>query len=418
MRVGAGRMSRDFHRLWGAYAISQLGSAVGAGALPLIAVLLLNVPDLQVSLLAALSGVASAAVALPLGSWIEFRRKRPVMIGADLLRFAALGSVGLAAALDGLTFAHLCAVGVAQTAGTIVFNAASGAHLKALVPAPLRTEANSRIETTFWTATTTGPPIGGLLIAWLGATATVIIDAISYLLSALGIHRLRTAEAQPAGRVRTRHPVKELASGWHYIFRHPGLTALFWNAMIFGGSIMLISPLLAVLMLRDLGYQPWQYGLALGLPGLGGVLGSLVTKPLVSRFGQRRVLLTSGVLRVVWMGLIPLATPGTAGLVVIIAAETLALFGSGVFNPTFATYRMEATSDHYMSRVGTCWSVSSKCVQPVFIIAGGFLAAATSARTAIAIAAVVLVLSAALLPWRAPSAPVPEHAKTLVHQPG
>jgi len=99
----------DFRRLWAAYAISEFGTAIGLGALPLLAVLALNVNDLQVSLLAALAGVAGALLALPLGPWVEFRRKRPVMIGADLFRFVALISIPLAAALGTLTHAQLLA---------------------------------------------------------------------------------------------------------------------------------------------------------------------------------------------------------------------------------------------------------------------------------------------------------------------
>ncbi|MGC5309972.1 hypothetical protein [Micromonospora zamorensis] len=126
-------LSRDFHRLWGAYSVSHLGSAVGAGALPLVATLLLDSTALQISLLAVISGLASAVIVLPLGPRVEFRRKRPVMVGADLLRFAALTSVPIAAALGALTYEQLCVVAVVQTVGTIVFSAASGAHLKHLV---------------------------------------------------------------------------------------------------------------------------------------------------------------------------------------------------------------------------------------------------------------------------------------------
>jgi len=53
-----------------------------------------------------------------------------------------------------------------------------------------------------------------------------------------------------------------------------------------------------------------------------------------------------------------------------------------------------------MSRVVTAWSISSKSFQPLFVIAGGLLAAATSARFALVIAATVLLTSALLLPWK------------------
>ena len=394
------RLGGDFYRLWGAYSTSEMGSALGAGALPLIAVLVLNVSTFQVAALAAISAVASAAIALPLGSFVEFRRKRPIMMTTDLARFAALGSVPASAAFGALTYTQLCLVGVIQTTCNILFGAASGAHLKALVPAEHRLKANSRFETTFWAAISIGPPIGGLLISWLGATTTLVLDAASFLLSALGIRSLRTQEPSPPGKAPGYHWRRDLIAGWRYIFAHPGLTALFWNSALFGGCIMLSSPLIAVLMLRDLGLTPWQYGLALGIPGLGGIVGSLCTTPLKHRFGNRTVLLSFGVLRTLWLGFIALAPSGTTGLLVIITAEFLLLFSAGVFNPTFITYRMRATDDDHMSRVSTAWSISSKTFQPLFILAGGLLAAATSVRIALASAAVLLLLSGLLLPWK------------------
>ena len=70
------------------------------------------------------------------------------------------------------------------------------------------------------------------------------------------------------------------------------------------------------------------------------------------------------------------------------------------FQPHFVTYRMRATHDSHMSRVTTAWSISSMTFQPLFILAGGVLAAATSTRFAIMSAAVLLLCSGLLLPWR------------------
>lgn len=399
----------DFRRLWTAFAISELGTMAGLGALPLIAVLVLDASTLQVTSMAALAGIGSAAIALPAGVLIEFRRKRPVMVAADVARFAALGSVPAAMAFGVLTYAQLCAVAVVQTAGSIVFNAASGAHLKTLIPAAQRIEANSRFETTVWTMVSVGPPLGGLLVTWLGAAVTVAVDAVSFLLSALGIRRLRTPEPPPPERVH-KGLLTDLTAGWRYIFNQPGLHALFWNAMVFGGAIMLSSPLLAVLMLRELAFTPFEYGLALGIPGVGGILGSLLARRLGARFGERGTLLCFGVLRGLWMAMLPFAPPGHAGLVLIVVSETALLFCAGVFNPLFTTYRMNVTTDDHMSRVGAAWSVSSKAAQPAFIAVGGVLAAMTSTRTALAVAAVAVFAGAALLPWRRgvwdhPSAP-------------
>lgn len=172
--------------------------------MPLVAVLVLRASAFQVSALAALSGVASAAIVVPLGPGIEYRRKRPVMISADLARFAALASVPVAAGFGVLTFAQLCVAGVVQTAGTIAFGAASGAHLKALVPAEGRMAANTRLETTNWVSQAAGPALGGVLISAAGATVTMAVDAVSFLGSALGVAGIRRPEPAPPGRAGAR----------------------------------------------------------------------------------------------------------------------------------------------------------------------------------------------------------------------
>ncbi|MFD9323056.1 MFS transporter [Streptomyces sp. NPDC060053] len=393
-------LGEDFRRLWGAYGVSAAGSAVAMGALPLVAVLVLHSSALQVSLLTALSAVASVVIALPLGVRIEHQYKRPVMITADLARCAVLVSVPVAAAFGALTFAHLCVVGVLQTAASVAFDAASGAHLKALVLPEHRLRANSLFETTNWISVSAGPPVGGLLVGVLGPTTTMAVDAASFLGSALGVRRIRRPEPAPSAPGAAPHLGRDIAAGWQYILRHPGLRPLFYNSLLFGGSIMMTSPLMAVLMLRDLGLAPWQYGLALGLPCLGGVLGSRLTPPLTRRFGQRRILLLSGVARTLWTILLPLAPSGALGVFTIVAADFGLLFAAGVFNPSFTTYRMEATQDTFMSRVGTSWSVSSKTCQAVFMIAGGLIADAAGVRGALLIAGVLCMASALLLPWR------------------
>ncbi|WP_431040422.1 MFS transporter [Streptomyces sp. P9-1] len=393
-------LGQDFRRLWGAYAVSAVGSAVGMGALPLIALLVLDSSAFQVSVLAALSAVASALIALPLGVRIEHQYKRPVMITADLARCLLLASIPVAMAFDRLTFTQLCVVGVLQTAASVAFDAASGAHLKALVLPEHRLRANSLLETTNWISVSAGPPVGGLLIGVLGAAATMVVDALSFLGSAVGIRRIQELEPAPPARAGTFHLGRDIAAGWLYLLRHPGLRPLFFNALLFGGSVMMASPLMAVLMLDDLGLAPWQYGLALGLPCLGGVLGSRMAPLLTRRFRQRRILLVSGVARTLWTILLPLTPSGALGLFVIVAAEFGLLFSAGVFNPTFTTYRMAATPDAFMSRVGTSWSVGAKTCQAAFVIAGGLIAAGAGVRGALLIAGLLCIASALLLPWQ------------------
>ncbi|MEY9845420.1 putative MFS family arabinose efflux permease [Streptacidiphilus sp. BW17] len=397
-------LGRDFRRLWTAYAVSAAGSAVGAGALPLVAVLALHVSTFQVSLLAALSALAGAAIALPLGSRIEYRTKRPVMMAADLVRCVALASVPVAAGLGVLTYAQLCVVGVVQAAAAIAFGVAGTAHLKGLVSSAGRLRAAAHFATTDWISQTAGPPLGGLLIGACGATVTMAVDAFSFLLSAVGVRAIRRPEPAPPTRPSQAEGKAaqraELAAGWHAILRHPGLRPLFWNSLLFSGAVMMSSPLLAVLMLRDLHYTPWQYGLALGLPCLGGVLGSRFTTRLSWRLGPHRMLLLFGVVRAPWLLLLAWVPAGPFGLAFLVVVDTALLFAAGVFNPTFVAYRMSATRDDMLARVMTAWSVSTKAAQPLAIVLGGAVAAFADIRTAVAVAGVLCLASGLLLPWR------------------
>src|SRR5580692_4734621 len=137
-------LGRQFEWLWTAYAVSATGSSLGFGAFPLIAILVLHSGPTEVSVLAAAGLAVGALVSLPLGPWVEFRRKRPVMIAMDLIRFAALISVPAAFALGWLSFVQLLVVSVIVAAANIAFIAASGAYLKALLQPEDLIVANAR----------------------------------------------------------------------------------------------------------------------------------------------------------------------------------------------------------------------------------------------------------------------------------
>ncbi|MDQ3790554.1 MAG: MFS transporter, partial [Actinomycetota bacterium] len=239
-------MGRQFGWLWAAYAVSAYGSAFGFGALPLIAVLVLHASPAEVSLLSAVGPAVGALIALPLGPWVEFRRKRPVMITMDLVRFTVMITIPVAYALGLLGFVQLLVVSAVVAAAKIAFGAASGAHLKALVGREDLLVANARFESTTWSSIAIGPPLGGAAIALFGPVTTVVADACSYLLSALGIAAIRGKEAPPRRTAAKRVRATELLDGWRHILTHPGLRALYLNNLPVGGLIMATEPLLAV----------------------------------------------------------------------------------------------------------------------------------------------------------------------------
>ncbi|MFE2283798.1 MFS transporter, partial [Streptomyces sp. NPDC059443] len=192
--VGKRRLGRQFGWLWAAYGVSTFGTWLAFDAFALIAILALHAGPTAVSALAAAGLAVGAAVAVPLGPWVEFRRKRPVMVAMDLTRFVALMSVPAAYAFGLLSFVQLLVVSVVVGAADIAFNAASGAYLKALVRPEDLLVANGRFESTTWTATVLGPPVGTAAIGLFGPVMTVVANAVSYLLSATGIRAIGGSE--------------------------------------------------------------------------------------------------------------------------------------------------------------------------------------------------------------------------------
>lgn len=398
--TGRRALGRRVGWLWAAYAVSAYGSGFGFGAFPLIAVLVLHCGPTQVAALAAAGRAVGAVVAVPLGPWVEFRRKRPVMMAMDLIRFAALLSVPAAFALGRLSFAQLLLVAIVTAAADIAFKAASGAYLKALVPPEDLLVANGRFESTTWTAIVVGPPLGGAAIGVFGPVVTVLADAVSYLLSALGIRAIGGTEPRPARSGAPRLRAGDLLEGWRHILSDPVLRPLFFNSIVVNGLIMASEPLLAVLLLGRLGFAPWQYGLAFALPCVGGLVGSRLARPLAARFGQHKVLLTAGALRAVWPLGLAFVQPGVPGIVLIIAVQLGLVTCCGVFNPVLATCRLEHTAPDRVARTLSAWSISSSAAIATLTAGWGLLAAVTGPRTAIAAAGVLLLATPLLLPRR------------------
>ncbi|MFG2109965.1 MFS transporter [Micromonospora chersina] len=406
--MGRRPLGRQFGWLWASYAVSAYGSALGFGALPLIAVLVLDAGPAQVSALSAVGPAVGALIAVPLGPWVEFRRKRPVMIAMDLARFAAMLTIPVAYALGRLSFVQLLLVSAVVAAAKIAFGAASGAYLKALVRPDDLLVANARFESTTWSSIAVGPPLGGAAIGLFGPVTTVVADALSYLLSALGVTAIRDREEHPRRTDRSRVRAGELLDGWRHLLAHPGLRVLYLNQLLVSGLIMATEPLLAVLLLRELGFPPWQYGLAFAAPCLGGLIGSRLARRVVARHGQHRILRTVGTLRAVWLIGLAFVQPGVTGLATVIAVELAIIISMSLYNPVLATYRLEHTPSDRVARTLSAWSISSSAAIAVLSALGGLLAGATSPRTAIVVAGLLILASPLLLPRRPDTAPAPD----------
>ncbi|WP_432093472.1 MFS transporter [Streptomyces sp. bgisy100] len=395
-----GQLGRSFGWLWSAYAVSTYGTWIAFGAFPLIAVKVLNSPAFAVSLLEAAGPAVAAMVAFSLGPWVEHRAKRPVMIATDLIRFVAMASVPVAYVLGLLSYGQLLVVSVVSGTASIAFTAASGAYLKHLVRGDHLLVANGRFEGTSWVATAAGPPLGGALTGLLGPVVTVLADALSYLLSALGVLRIRGSDVAAPRNRATGLRGADLLVGWRFILRDRVMRRLFLNSVLVSGLIMATVPLLAVLLLGQYHFPAWHYGLAFGIPALGGFVGARLSVRLVNRYGRHRVMTVSGWLRSLFPLGLAFVRPGLPGLLTVIIVEGLLITCMGIFNPVCATERLQRTPADHTARILSTWSAVSRLMQAALMVLWGILATLTGPLAAITMSGVLLLATPLLLPRR------------------
>jgi len=86
--------------------------------------------------------------------------------------------------------------------------------------------------------------------------------------------------------------------------------------------------------------------------------------------------------------------------VTVMAVELAIIISMSLYNPVLATYRLEHTPQDRVARTLSAWSISSSASIAIFSALGGLLADATSPRTAITVAGLLILASPLLLPRR------------------
>lgn len=271
----------DFLRLWGAQIASAFGSRITRTALPIIAILTLRATPVEVAVLAALGVAPGVFVGLFAGGRVDRSARRPLLIGADLVRAGLILTIPAAAWLGALSMPQLYVVAAAVGAATSLFQIADNTYLPALVGPELLLEGNAKLEATEAVAEAAGPGVAGLLIQTLTAPVAVLIDGVSYLWSALLLYGIRAREAPAAADAGPKPTVwGDIATGFRAALAHPvvGPTLAAEGVMTFFGGFFLA--LYMIMALETLRLSPAAVGLIIGVGGVGAFAGALMAAPL------------------------------------------------------------------------------------------------------------------------------------------
>lgn len=362
---------RDFRLLWAGETVSHFGTAVSAIALPLIAVTTLAVTPFQMGLLTAAETLAFLLVGLPAGAWLDRMRRRPVMLAADLMRAVLLASIPLAWWLDLLSLEQLLVVALLTGVATVFFDVGYQSYLPSLVGRQVLVEGNSKLESTRSLAHVTGPALGGGLVQLLGATMAIVVDAVSYLVSAVALGAVRSPEPvpEPARHTRLR---SQIAEGLRFVLHHPLLrpiTGCTGTANLFGG---IHTAAIVLFLARELGLSAGTIGLLFAAGGVGGLLGAVTASWWAKRVGQARIIWLSILLTSPFGLLIPLAEAGwRVGLIFV--AEVMIGYGVVVYNVAQVSFRQAICPDRLLGRMNASVRFLVWGTMPLGGLLGGLL---------------------------------------------
>ena len=286
-----GSLSRDgdFLKLWGGQAISKIGSTITSVGIPLTASFVLGASPLQMGILAASSGAGVLVFGLFAGAWADRLRRRPILIGADLARAALLGTIPLAAALHRLNMPHLYTVGTLAGILTVIFDVSYQAYLPSLVNGENIVEANSKLALTESIADITGPGLTGLLVQLITAPVAILLDALSFICSAVSVWLIRKPEPLPKPSL-SPHIGREIAEGLTASWSSPVLRALLQRAAT-GPFFLGFIGGLYFLFARELHITVVLLGIIVSVGGVSSLLGALLAQPLLRRWGPGRTLI-------------------------------------------------------------------------------------------------------------------------------
>lgn len=369
--------SADYSRLWSAAVVSAFGSAVTRLAVPLLAATTLHATPAEMGLLVASESLPILLLGLLAGTWLDRRTKRPVMIVTDLVRGVLLFALPVAWLLGVLRIELLIAIAFLVGCLSVFFDIASQSLLPMILRDERLAEGNARLFTGWSVAEIAGPGVAGWLVQAITAPFAILVDAASYLLSAILLFAMRPDEhvSSPGGSTEEAHFWRELLDGLRLVTGDPVLraTALatgLWNLFDGGRWAVLI-----LFLTRTLGLDPTIIGVVFMASSVGYLLGSLLPQRVAERFGLGHAILLGVVLAVPSELLTAFASgPPLQATLMAVAGFFLAGVTIPIYDINQFSVRQAVIPLHMQGRGNATMRTIIRGAVPLGAVIGGFLA--------------------------------------------
>lgn len=350
-----------FARLAWSNLLAQSAEQLGLAAVPLVAVLALGAGAGETGLLAAAQTLPFLLLSLPLSLLADRMPRRVLMSAAEWVRAAALLALPVLAVAGLVSVPALAVLGFLAATGTAAYSVAAPSLVPALVPRALLAAANGRLELVRSLAFAAGPALGGVLVAWTGASPAFLLAG---LLSAGAALLLRGLAEPPRPPAPPRPVLHDLREGAAFAWGNPLLRPILLTAVAWNLSWFVLQGVCAAYAVGTLHLSAAEVGGTLAAYGAGMVVGAALALP----FG--RVILL-GLAVSVLAALVMLASVRWPGAV--LPALSFFLFGAGPILWTIAqtTLRQAVTPAALLGRVSAMVTMATFGARPL----GGALAA-------------------------------------------
>jgi len=421
----------EFGRLLAAEAVSNFGAMLSRLAIPWLAALVLQATPWQMAALLVADVGAAALGALWLGAWIERQGKRRVMLLCDGVRALVLAALALLAWQGAATMAWLAVAAAANGVLTMAFEVARSAWMAQRIAAAELVPRNAQMSMATSLSETAAFALGGWLFQWLGAALALVVDALSYALSALCVRGVREVppSAAPARAIASRDGPRggvlraawrDVVEGLHALAAHPTLRALavIEGLLALAGSLAGTSYMIFVA--RDLGIATGPLGVIFALGGLGAVVGARLAATAARRLGTGRAMTFGLAAMALGAACIPLAGAaagaggwGTMGvgagawaIGMLVVHQIVGDAGHTLFAVHDRTLRQTAVAPALLARADAGIRGLGQCATLAGALLGGAAGTLFGTRDVLWACAGVIVLAAAVAAWRLPACPV------------
>lgn len=274
--------NRHYRRLWLSQVVSNFGDWFGLLA---VYALITQYSDSEFLLgLIIVVKMMSLASFSPFAGYLTDRfNRRRIMIVCDLLRGLIVLGLLLVVSYETLWLAYVLTA--LQMMLSAIFEPAKTSSIPNVTTEEELVDANVLSSASWSIIFTLGMGFGGLATAWLGTDLVFIIDAFTYVISALFIYWavIPQKKMDKAELERTRNPLVGIKEGFQYLFNNhqilrPSLAKGVFTMCLGGLTYMLILVSEDVLLMGSVGI-----GLLYAARGVGTGVGPIIGRRIFNR---------------------------------------------------------------------------------------------------------------------------------------